>query len=438
MREITLDYSNVLHFISQQEIARLEKTVNLYHQMLHNGTGAGSDFLGWLDLPNSYDQEEFERVKAAAEEIRKKAGVFLVVGIGGSYLGARAAIEMLGRCFYNEVPENKRRGPKIYFVGQNVSSLYINRLLEVIEGQDICVNVISKSGTTTESALVFRILKEYIEDKYGRVEAGKRIYATTDKSKGSLRLLSGQEGYETFTVPDNIGGRYSVLTSVGLLPMAVAGIDLNEVMRGAQAAANNLSESSLNDNICYQYAAIRNILYNKGKTVEVVVNYEPSLFYLGEWFKQLFGESEGKDGKGIFPASLNFTTDLHSMGQYMQDGRRNLFETVINIENCYDDIGIKRIKGDMDGLNYLEGKTIDFVNKKAMEGTIAAHVEGGVPNLIINVPDIAAYYFGYLVYFFEKACAMSGYLLGVNPFDQPGVEAYKRNMFKLLGKPDGE
>ncbi|MDF9407789.1 glucose-6-phosphate isomerase [Pelotomaculum isophthalicicum JI] len=438
MRDITLDYSNVLDFISQLEMARLEETVNLYHRMLHNGTGAGSDFLGWLDLPNSYDQEEFERVKAAAEDIRKKAGVFLVVGIGGSYLGARAAIEMLGHCFYNEVPGDKRRGPKIYFVGQNVSSLYINSLLEVIEGQDICVNVISKSGTTTEPALVFRILKEYMDNKYGRVEAGKRIYATTDKSKGALRLLSEQEGYETFVVPDNIGGRYSVLTSVGLLPMAVAGIDLNEVMRGAQVAAKDLGVSSLNDNMCYQYAALRNILYDKGKTIEVLVNYESSLFYLGEWFKQLFGESEGKDGKGIFPASLNFTTDLHSMGQYIQDGRRNLFETVINIESSHNDIVIKKIKGDMDGLNYLEGKTISFVNKKAMEGTIAAHVEGGVPNLIINVPDIAAYYFGYLVYFFEKACAMSGYLLGVNPFNQPGVEAYKKNMFKLLGKPKGE
>lgn len=438
MRKITLDYSNVLDFINQQEITQWEETVNLYHQMLHNGTGAGSDFSGWVDLPHSYDQEEFARVKAAAAEIRKKFDVFLVVGIGGSYLGARAAIEMLSHCFYNEVPKDQRGGPKIYFVGHHVSPSYLNHLLEMIEGQDLGVNVISKSGTTTEPALAFRILKEYMEHKYGQVGAGKRIYATTDKNKGALRSLAEQEGYDTFVVPDNIGGRYSVLTSVGLLPMAVAGIDVNEVMRGAQAAAKDLGVSSLNDNMSYQYAAIRNILYAKGKTIEVMVNYEPSLFYLGEWYKQLFGESEGKDGKGIFPASLNFTTDLHSMGQYMQDGRRNLFETVINIESYHHDLVIKKIAGDMDGLNYLAGKTIGFVNKKAMEGTLAAHVEGGVPNLMINVPEIGAYYFGYLVYFFEKACAMSGYLLGVNPFNQPGVEAYKRNMFKLLGKPAGK
>lgn len=435
MQKITFDYSNVLGFTGQHEIANLEEAVSLYHKMLHDGTGAGNQFLGWVDLPSSYDREEFERVKAAAAAIRDKCDVFLVVGIGGSYLGARAAIQMLGHSFYNEVPAGKRGGPKIYFAGHNASPVYISHLLDVIEGQDICINVISKSGTTTEPALAFRILKEYLENKYGRAEAGRRIYATTDKSKGALRSLSQQEGYETFVVPDDIGGRYSVLTPVGLLPMATAGIDIDEAMKGARVAAGELGVSSLKNNISYQYAAIRNILYARGKTTEVIVSYEPCLYYLGEWFKQLFGESEGKDGKGIFPASLNLTTDLHSMGQYIQDGRRNLFETVINIQNYHEDIDIKAIEGDMDGLNYLEGKTIGFVNKKAMEGTIAAHVEGGVPSLIVNVPEISAYYFGYLVYFFEKACAMSGYLLGVNPFDQPGVEAYKRNMFKLLGKP---
>lgn len=438
MEKLFFDYSNTIGLLNKNEIDSLQEKVNLCHDMLHNGTGEGSDFLGWVDLPNSYNIEEFERVKSAAEKIRNQSEIFLVIGVGGSYLGARAAIEMLNHSFYNELPKDKRKGPKIYYVGHNVSSTYISHLLEVIEGQDISINVISKSGTTTEPALAFRILKEYMENKYGSEKASKRIYATTDKSKGALRELSDQEGYETFVVPRDIGGRYSVLTSVGLLPMAVAGIDIEEIMRGARVAAKEFSVNSLSENSCYQYASIRNLLYKKGKTTEILVNYEPKLCYFGEWFKQLFGESEGKDGKGIFPASLNFSTDLHSMGQYIQEGRRNLFETILNIEKSHKDIMIKKTEEDLDRLNYLDGKTIGFVNTKAMEGVLAAHVEGGVPNLIINIPENTPYYFGYLVYFFMKACGMSGYLLGVNPFNQPGVEQYKRNMFRLLGKPGHE
>lgn len=435
MRQITLDYSSASHVLSQQEINSLEERVQICHDMLHNGTGLGNDYLGWLELPNNYDRDEFERMKDTAEKIRKESEVFLVVGIGGSYLGARAAIELLNHGFYNELPKNKRKGPKIYYVGHNISDTYLSQLLEIIEGQDLSINVISKSGTTTEPAIIFRVLKEYMENKYGKKEAAKRIYATTSKNTGALKELSVKEGYETFTIPDNIGGRYSVLTSVGLLPMAVAGIDVDEVMRGSQIAYKDLSANNLKDNICYQYAAIRNLLYDKGKTTEVMVGYEPNLFYLGEWFKQLFGESEGKDGKGIFPAFLNFTTDLHSMGQYIQEGRKTLFETILKVEKYQNVNSIKRLEEDIDGLNYLDGKTIGFINEKAMEGTLVAHVEGGVPNLIINIPEIKPYYLGYLVYFFEKACGMSGYLLEVNPFDQPGVEAYKRNVFKLLGKP---
>ncbi|MGI6225837.1 MAG: glucose-6-phosphate isomerase [Peptococcales bacterium] len=433
--KITLDYSNTQNFIYQKEIEALEEQVMQCHYALHTGTGKGSDFLGWLELPNNYDKNEFKRIKTLAAEIREKAEVFLVIGIGGSYLGARAAIEMLNPSFYNELPRKKRNGPQIYYLGHNVSSTYITNLLELVEGQDICVNVISKSGTTTEPALAFRILKEYMEEKYGREEASKRILATTDKSRGALRELAEKEGYETFVVPDNIGGRYSVLTAVGLLPMAVSGIDIDQVIKGAQVAAKDLSINSLKDNISQQYAVLRKILYDQGKTIEILVSYEPSLFYLGEWFKQLFGESEGKEGKGIFPTALNFTTDLHSMGQYIQEGKRNLFETILNVERPLKDMVIKRAAEDRDGLNYLEGKTIDFVNKKAMEGTLRAHTEGGVPNIVINIPESSPYYFGYLVFFFLKACGLSGYLLGINPFDQPGVEAYKRNMFKLLGKP---
>lgn len=436
MDRVTFDYSKSLGFIGEKEIIALQERVNLCHNMLHDGTGEGGEFSGWVNLPATYNTEEFEKIKHIAEKIRNNCDVFIVLGIGGSYLGARAAIEMLNHNFYNELPREKRNGPKTYFAGHNVSSTYLKELLDIIDNdnQDICINVISKSGTTTETAIAFRILRERIEKKYGKKEGAGRIYATTDKKSGALKKLAEKEGYETFVVPDDIGGRYSVLTPVGLLPMAVAGIDIEEVMQGAKTAMEHLSDSNIDNNPSYQYAVIRNILYSMGKTTEVIVNYEPNLFYFGEWFKQLFGESEGKDGKGIFPASLNFTTDLHSMGQYMQDGRRNIFETILNVEKPREEILIPGDEDDLDGLNYISGKTLDFVNKSAMKGTITAHTDGDVPNLVINVPEISPYYFGYLVYFFEKACGMSGYLLGVNPFNQPGVEAYKKNMFKLLGK----
>ena len=434
MDRVTFDYSKSLNFIDEQKIIALQEEVSSCHDMLHDGTGEGSEFSGWVDLPNTYGMEEFEKIKSVAEEIRNSCDVFIILGIGGSYLGARAAIEMLSHNFYNELPEEKRSGPKIYFAGHNISSAYLKELFDIIEGRDICINVISKSGTTTETALAFRIFREYMEEKYGKEGAGRRIYATTDKKSGALKKLADREGYETFVVPDNIGGRYSVLTPVGLLPISVAGIDIAEIMRGAKTAAEHLADDSIDNNPSYQYAAIRNILYSMGKTTEIIVNYEPNLFYFGEWFKQLFGESEGKGKKGIFPTSLNFTTDLHSMGQYIQDGRRDIFETTLNVEKSREKILIPKDEADLDGLNYISGKTLDFVNKSAMRGTVDAHVDGGVPNLIINIPEISPYYFGYLVYFFEKACGMSGYLLGVNPFNQPGVEAYKKNMFKLLGK----
>ncbi len=434
MDRVTFDYSKSLNFIDEQKIIALQERVSSCHDMLHDGTGEGSEFSGWVDLPNTYSMEEFEKIKSVAEEIRSSCDVFIVLGIGGSYLGARAAIEMLSHNFYNELPEEKRSGPKIYFAGHNISSAYLKELFDIIQGRDICINVISKSGTTTETALAFRIFREYMEEKYGKKEASRRIYATTDKKSGALKKLADKEGYETFVVPDNIGGRYSVLTPVGLLPIAVAGIDIGEIMGGAKTAAEHLSDDSIDNNPSYQYAAIRNILYSMGKTTEIIVNYEPNLFYFGEWFKQLFGESEGKGKKGILPTSLNFTTDLHSMGQYIQDGRRDIFETILNVEKSKEKILIPKDEADLDGLNYISGKTLDFVNKSAMRGTVTAHVDGGVPNLIINIPEVSPYYFGYLVYFFEKACGMSGYLLGVNPFNQPGVEAYKKNMFKLLGK----
>lgn len=431
MKKITLDYSNALNFIRQEEINLMQKKISLCHRMLHEKTGAGRDFLGWVDLPENYDKEEFERVKAAADRIKQQSDVLVVIGIGGSYLGARAALEMLNPPFSNELSGRT----KVYFAGHNMSSSYLKGLLDVLEGKDISVNVISKSGTTTEPAIAFRVFKEYMEEKYGREEASKRIYATTDKNKGALKSLAESQGYESFVIPDDVGGRYSVLTPVGLFPMAVGGIDIDKVMEGARDAAEDLKSESLKDNFSYQYAAIRNIMYLKGKLIEIMVNYEPSLFYFGEWYKQLFGESEGKDMKGIFPTALNFTTDLHSMGQYIQEGRKHIFETVLNVEKPAWEITIKPDKDDLDGLNYISGKTIDYVNKMAMEGSIEAHVDGGVPNLIVNIPEISPYYFGYMAYFFEKACGMSGYLLGVNPFDQPGVEAYKTNMFKLLGKP---
>jgi len=437
MAKLVFDYKNALGFVREHEIEFLKNHVEDAHDKLHNKTGPGSDFLGWVELPNNYDREEFARVLKAAEKIRKDSDVLVVIGIGGSYLGARAAIESLTHSFYNMLPKEKRNGPEIYFAGHNISSSYLAELLELIEGKEISVNVISKSGTTTEPAIAFRVFKEYMEKKYGKEGAKDRIYATTDAHRGALRTLAETEGYETFVIPDDVGGRFSVLTAVGLLPIAVAGIDIAEMMKGAQDAYIECKKP-FEENDCYKYAAVRNILYRKGKTIEIMVNYEPSLYFFNEWWKQLYGESEGKDHKGIFPAGVNFSTDLHSMGQYIQDGLRNIFETVLNVEKSKKDIRINATTDDLDKLNYLAGKEIDFVNKMAMKGTILAHNDGGVPNLVINIPEMTPYWFGYMVYFFEKACGISGYLLGVNPFDQPGVEAYKKNMFALLGKPGFE
>ena len=435
---ISLDLSKVAPYLAMTEIDYMEDMVKSAHDKLHNGTGAGNDFLGWIDLPVNYDKDEFARIKKSAEKIKSDSEVLIVIGIGGSYLGARAAIEMLTNNFHNALDNDKRKAPKIFYVGNNISSTYMTELLQAIEGKDISLNIISKSGTTTEPAIAFRILRTYLEKKYGVEEARKRIYATTDKAKGALKTLADAEGYESFVVPDDIGGRFSVLTAVGLLPIAAAGIDIDEMMKGAADAREVYSKPSLKDNEAYKYAAVRNALYNKGKVIEVLVNYEPSLHYFNEWWKQLYGESEGKDNKGLFPAAVDFSTDLHSMGQYIQEGRRILFETVINVEKAKYEINIEEAENDMDGLNFLAGKTMDFVNKKAFEGTILAHNDGGVPNMVLNVPELSPYYFGYMVYFFEKACGISGYLLGVNPFDQPGVEAYKKNMFALLGKPGYE
>ncbi|TYQ16245.1 UNVERIFIED_CONTAM: glucose-6-phosphate isomerase [Acetivibrio alkalicellulosi] len=438
MEKIKFDYSKAGDFICDNEVSYLENVVKTTHEMLHNKTGAGNDFLGWVDLPINYDKEEFSRIKAAAQKIKSDSDVLVVIGIGGSYLGAKAAIDMLSHTFHNMLPDSKRKAPQIYFVGHNISSTYISDLLEAIEGKEISVNVISKSGTTTEPAIAFRIFKEYMENKYGKDGARSRIYATTDKEKGALKKLSEEEGYETFVVPDDVGGRFSVLTAVGLLPIAVSGADIDSIMKGASDAHSLYNNPHLKENDCYKYAVVRNALYRKNKTIEIMVNYEPSLHFFTEWWKQLYGESEGKDQKGIFPAGVDFTTDLHSMGQYVQDGLRNIFETVIKVEKPRKNIVIKEDKDNLDGLNFVAGKDIDFVNKKAMEGTMLAHNDGGVPNLVITIPELNEYYFGNMVYFFEKACGISGYILGVNPFDQPGVEAYKKNMFALLGKPGFE
>ena len=435
---ISLDLSKVAPYLAMTEIDYMEDMVKSAHDKLHNGTGAGNDFLGWIDLPVNYDKDEFARIKKSAEKIKSDSEILIVIGIGGSYLGARAAIEMLTNNFHNALDNDKRKAPKIFYVGNNISSTYMTELLQAIDGKDVSLNIISKSGTTTEPAIAFRILRTYVEKKYGVEEARKRIYATTDKAKGALKTLADAEGYESFVVPDDIGGRFSVLTAVGLLPIAAAGINIDEMMKGASDAREAYSKPSLKENEAYQYAAVRNALYNKGKVIEVLVNYEPSLHYFNEWWKQLYGESEGKDNKGLFPAAVDFTTDLHSMGQYIQEGRRTLFETVINVEKAKYEINIEAAENDMDGLNFLAGKTMDFVNKKAAQGTLLAHNDGGVPNVVLNVPELSPYYFGYMVYFFEKACGISGYILGVNPFDQPGVEAYKKNMFALLGKPGYE
>ena len=433
MKKLSFDYSNALEFFNENELALMESQCLLAKDMLMNEKGAGKDFLGWINLPTNYDKNEFNRIKKASEKIKNDSEVLVVIGIGGSYLGARSAIEFLSHTFYNNQKKENRKGPEIYFAGQNISGKYIKELLEIIGDRDYSVNIISKSGTTTEPAIAFRIFKKHLEEKYGVDEARKRIYATTDSKKGALKKLATDEGYETFVVPDNVGGRFSVLTAVGLLPISSAGINIDELMEGARAAQEDY-KAPYNENDCLKYATIRNILNRKGKDIEMLINYEPRLHYIGEWWKQLFGESEGKDGKGLFPAAADFSTDLHSMGQYIQDGKRSLIETLITIENPEYDILIEKDELDLDGLNYLAGKGMDFVNKRASEGTILAHVDGGVPNLLINLPEATPYHLGYMFYFFEKACGISGYILGVNPFDQPGVEAYKKNMFALLGK----
>lgn len=429
---IKFDYSN--SFVEKREINNMKKFVESSHDYLHEGSGEGKEYLGWVDLPSNIDRDEILDIKNTAEKIKDNTDVLIVIGIGGSYLGARACIEALSHNFYNGLSKEDRKTPEIYYVGNNLSSDYILDLLDIIKDKDISINVISKSGTTTEPAIAFRIFREYIEKKYSKDEAKERIYITTDREKGALKKLAQDQGYKTFVIPDDVGGRYSIFTPVGLLPIAVAGIDIDQLLEGAKSGEEEYSNKNMEENPAYEYAAIRNILYNRGKDIEILVNYEPPLNYLSEWWKQLYGESEGKDNKGIYPSSVNFTTDLHSLGQFIQDGKRNLFETTIIIEESKRDIVLKKELEDLDGLNYLDGKTLNFVNHKAFEGTLKAHIEGGVPNLIIRLPKLNEFYFGKLIYFFEKACGISGYLLGVNPFNQPGVEEYKNNMFELLGK----
>ncbi|NLC69568.1 MAG: glucose-6-phosphate isomerase [Clostridiaceae bacterium] len=435
MEKICFHYPEHGSFISEHEIIYYSSFVKEAHAMLHEKKGAGSDFLGWVDWPLNYDRNEFKLIKDAAEKIKSDSKALVVIGIGGSYLGARAVIEALSHSFYNQLDYPARKTPGVYFAGHNISPKYLLDLMEILSDREISVIVASKSGTTTEPAITFRIFREYMEKRYGKKEAARRIYAVTDNEKGTMKRMAEEKGYVTFDIPHDIGGRYSVLTALGLLPIAVAGVDIDALMEGAAEACKEYSSACLQENQCYMYAVARNILCKKGKIIEIMVNYEPSLHYFTEWWKQLYGESEGKDQKGIFPAGVDFTTDLHSMGQYIQDGMRNLFETVLNIKNPSKDIAIKEEEKDIDELNYLAGKTMDFVNKKAMEGTIMAHADGGVPNLVIDIPMLNAYYLGSAIYFFEKACGISGYLQGVNPFDQPGVEAYKKNMFALLGKP---
>ena len=438
MAKVTFDYSKADLFIKEHEMESMKDIALAAKDKLLARTGAGNDFLGWIDLPVDYDKEEFDRILKAAEKIKGDSDVLLVIGIGGSYLGARAAIEFLRHSFYNNISKEARKTPEIYFVGNSISSTYLHDLIEVIGDRDFSVNIISKSGTTTEPAIAFRIFKEMLEKKYGKEEAAKRIYATTDKARGALKNLATEEGYESFVVPDDVGGRFSVLTAVGLLPIAASGADITKLMEGAASGRKAALELPFEENDALQYAAVRNILYAKGKAVEVLANYEPSLHYVSEWWKQLYGESEGKDQKGIFPASVDLTTDLHSMGQFIQDGSRIMYETVLNVEKSREEVIIGEEPVDLDGLNYLAGKTVDFVNKSAMNGTVLAHTDGNVPNLMVKIPEQNEFYLGELFYFFEFACGVSGYILGVNPFNQPGVEAYKKNMFALLGKPGYE
>ena len=436
--KLNFSYQFAKKFFNENELKQIKPYVELANEVLTSKTGAGNDFLGWVDLPETYDKDEFARIKKAAEKIKNDSEVLVVIGIGGSYLGAKAAIEFLSHSFYNNLPKDKRKTPEIYFAGTNMSGVYLQHLIEVVGDRDFSVNVISKSGTTTEPAIAFRVFKKMLEEKYGKEEAAKRIYATTDKAKGALKTLATAEGYETFVVPDNVGGRFSVLTAVGLLPIAAAGINIDELMAGAKDAMNDFANKNMDENQALQYAAVRNILHRKGKDLELMVNYEPRVHYLAEWWKQLFGESEGKEGKGLYPTSADFSADLHSLGQYIQQGQRLFFETVVSIGKPEVEFVIENDKENLDGLNFIAGKTLDYVNKKATDGVILAHVDGNVPNLGINIPEVTPYHLGYTFYFFEKACGVSGYLLGVNPFDQPGVEAYKKNMFALLGKPGYE
>ncbi len=438
MGKIKFDYSNAKDFIRDHEIDMIEKQVADAKEYLLSRKGPGNDFLGWIDLPVDYDKEEFARIKKAAEKIKSDSDVLVVIGIGGSYLGSRAVIEGLSNNFNNKLDKEVRKAPEVYFAGHNISGTYVKQLIDVIGDRDFSVNVISKSGTTTEPGIAFRIFKKLLKDKYGKEEANKRIYATTDKARGALKTLATDEGYDTFVVPDDVGGRFTVLTAVGLLPIAAAGIDIDEFVKGFQDGREMFLNAPFNENPAMLYAAIRNILMRRGKGMEILANYEPNLHFISEWWKQLYGESEGKDGKGIFPASVDFSTDLHSLGQFIQDGSSNHFETVLNVEEPELDIVLEAEENDLDGLNYLAGKTMNFVNQNAMKGTILAHVDGGVPNLRFDIPKMDAYHLAQLFYTFESACGMSGYLNCVNPFDQPGVEAYKKNMFALLGKPGFE
>ena len=437
-KTVTFDYSKAASFVSEEELKNFKSTVMGAKETLLSKNGAGNDFLGWIDLPVDYDKEEFDRIKKAAKKIQGDSDVLLVIGIGGSYLGARAAIEFLSHSFYNGLSKEKRNAPEIYFVGNSISSKYIADLKDMLEGKDFSINIISKSGTTTEPAIAFRVFKEMLIAKYGKEEANKRIYATTDKSRGALKSLANEEGYESFVVPDDVGGRFSVLTAVGLLPIAAAGMDIDKLMEGAASGRKKALEDPYESNDALLYAAVRNILHRKGKAVEIVANYEPSMHYVSEWWKQLYGESEGKDQRGILPAAVDLTTDLHSMGQFIQDGARIMFETVLNLEESQAEILLNKEDVDTDGMDYLAGKSVDFVNKSAMNGTILAHTDGNVPNLMVKIPEQNEFYLGELFYFFEFACGISGYILGVNPFNQPGVESYKKNMFALLGKPGYE
>lgn len=433
MGNIKVNFKNACVF--EKSVMQYADEVAKIHEELHEKSKSKKEFLGWLNLPTNYDKKEFEKIKKAAKKIQEDSEILLVIGIGGSYLGARAVIEALTNTFYNMQDKEVRKTPQILFVGNNLSPNYINDIIDIIGNRDLSINVISKSGTTTEPAIAFRIFRELLENKYGLKEAKKRIYVTTDSKKGALKTLASKERYTTFVISDNVGGRYSVLTAVGLLPIAVAGIDIDKLMNGARIAQDKYTDANLKYNECYKYAVVRNVLYEKEKNIELLVTYEPKMHYMIEWWKQLFGESEGKEGKGIYPSGAEFTTDLHSLGQYIQEGRRNLFETVISVKHSASDLKINLDEDDLDGLNYLTDKSLDYINKKAMEGTIAAHVEGDVPNVLITMDKLDAETLGHLIYFFELACAMSGKLLGINPFDQPGVEKYKTNMFKLLEKP---